>query len=230
MKTLHHSILALAAGLTLFSCSGSSDKLIALSFDDGPNLTTTPLVLDVLKENKVPASFFLIGENINDETAVMMKRAVKQGCELENHSFRHNMMTMMSEEQIVKEVEGTSALIKQYVGREPEFFRPPYINLDQKMFDCIGLTFICGEGCQDWEPLVTTEERIRQMLEHAEDGQIVLLHDFEGNDNTVEALKTVIPELKARGYKFVTVSQLFKAKHVELDPDKDVIYTNVLKD
>lgn len=230
MNTIYRSILALASIFMFFSCSVGSDKLIALSFDDGPNLTTTPKVLDVLKENKVPASFFVIGENINDETAEMMKRAVKQGCEIENHSFRHNMMTMLPEEQIVKEIEGTSALVKQYVGREPEFFRPPYINLDQKMFDCIDLTFICGEGCQDWEPLVTTEERIKQMLEHAEDGQIVLLHDFEGNDNTVEALKTVIPELKAQGYKFVTVSRLFKAKHVELDPDKDVIYTNVLKD
>ena len=70
--------------------------LIALSFDDGPNDVTTPKVLDVLEEFQVPASFFVIGQNINDETAKQMTRAISLGCEIQNHSFTHGFMTQMS--------------------------------------------------------------------------------------------------------------------------------------
>lgn len=230
MKTFYRSLPALASLLVLFSCSRTPEKLIALSFDDGPNLVTTPKVLDVLEENGVKASFFLIGQNINDESAAMMLRAKSLGCDLENHSLTHSFMSSLTEEQIRDEIAQTSALIEKYIGEKPKFFRPPYINHNDLMHQCIDLTFICGQGCEDWESSVSAEERIRQMLEHAEDGQIVLLHDFEGNDNTVEALKTVIPELNAQGFKFVTVPELFEAKGIAPEPCNGKIYTNVLKD
>lgn len=224
-------IIAMAA-VVCISCSGNKEpeKLIALSFDDGPNLVTTPKVLDVLEENGITASFFLIGNNINDESAAMMKRAQKMGCDIENHSLTHSQMSMLTEEQIKDEIAATSALIKKYVGKEPEFFRPPYINHTDLMHQCIDLTFICGQGCQDWEADVTAEFRAKSVIENAADGQIVLLHDFEGNDNTVEALKTIIPELKAQGFKFVTVPELFKAKGIKPEPNNGKIYTNVLTD
>ncbi len=230
-KTILSVLLIMTSSICISSARNKTpEKLIALSFDDGPNLVTTPKVLDVLEENGIKASFFLIGNNISDESAAVMKRAKKMGCDLENHSLTHSQMSTLSEQEIRDEIAATSALVKKYVGRKPKFFRPPYINHNELMHKCIDLTFICGMGCTDWEPAVTAEQRAASVIKNAADGQIVLLHDMEGNDNTVEALKTIIPELKAQGFKFVTVPELFKAKGVKLEPNNGKIYTNVLTD
>ena len=87
------------------------------------------------------------------------------------------------------------------------------------------LTFICGAGCEDWVPEISAAVRAERILAHAEDGQIVLLHDMPGNTNTVEALKTVIPELKKRGFSFVTVRQLFAETGITPVPGR--LYSNV---
>lgn len=201
---------------------------IALSFDDGPNLTTTPAVLDVLEANGVPASFFVIGQNINDESAEMMKRAVSLGCEIENHSLTHTHMPTLTAEQIADEIAQTSALVKKHIGREPQFFRPPYISVNDTMHEVISLPFICGHGCNDWVSDVTAEQRLTTLLDEISDGDIILLHDFEGNEATAKALKTFIPEMKARGYGFVTVSELFRIKDVNPVPHADIVYTNLI--
>lgn len=221
---------ACTAALVVSACGPKDEKLIALSFDDGPNLVTTPQVLDVLAENGISASFFVEGQYINDTTAAMMLRAVDLGCDIENHSWSHQPMSTLSDEEINTEIYNTSALVEKYTGRAPRFFRPPYIDHNKLMHSLIVLTFICGQGCDDWVPEVTAQQRADSVIAHAADGQIVLLHDFEGNTNTVEALKTIIPELKARGFRFVTVPELFEAKGVALEPNNGKIYTNVLTD
>ncbi len=198
---------------------------IALSFDDGPNTTITPQVLDLLEEHGIRASFFLIADNITPASARVARRAWDMGCDLENHSRTHSFMNQQTPEQIREEVRFCTDKIVEITGREPAFFRPPYIAINQTLFDNVDLTFICGAGCEDWEPSVTAEERIERILKNAEDGQIVLLHDMQGNENTVEALKTVIPVLKARGFTFVTVPQLFQETGVV--PVRNRIYTNV---
>ena len=98
----------------------------------------------------------------------------------------------------------------EITGEAPKFFRPPFIAVNQTMYDNIDLTFICGAGCEDWVPTVSAQERIERVLANAEDGQIVLLHDMQWNQNTADALKVIIPELKKRGFEFVTVAQLFE--------------------
>ncbi len=198
---------------------------IALSFDDGPNTTLTPLVLDLLEKEGIRASFFLIADNITPASARVARRAFDMGCDLENHSRTHGFMSKMTPERIREEVRYCTERILEICGEAPKFFRPPYIDLSQDLFNTVDLTFICGAGCEDWEPRVSAEERVRRILENAEDGQIVLLHDMEGNVNTLEALKTVIPELKRRGFDFVTVPQLFRETGVR--PVKNRIYTNV---
>ena len=95
------------------------------------------------------------------------------------------------------------------------------------MYDNIDLAFICGVGCEDWVPTVTAEQRAERVLANAEDGQIVLLHDMQWNQATVDALKVILPELKNRGFEFVTVSRLFKEKNVT--PQKGWLYSNVLQ-
>lgn len=202
-------------------------KYIALTFDDGPNTTTTNEVLDMLEKHGVIASFFLIGNNINDESAKAVKRAYDMGCEINNHSRTHSNMTELSAEEIQAEYEYTDEKVFEITGEHTRFFRPPYIAVHQIVFDNIDVPFIAGIGANDWEDRITAEMRAKMILKQAKDGDIILLHDAEGNSMTVEALDTIIPELQKQGYKFVTVSELFKAKGIE--PDMEKVYTNVMQ-
>ena len=201
--------------------------IIALTFDDGPNTVITPQVLDLLEEHGILASFFLIAQNITPESAEVVRRAKAMGCDIENHTLTHPFMDKLSLEEIRKEVDTCTEKIVAITGEEPKFFRPPFIAVSKEMYDNIDMTFICGAGCEDWVPTVTAEQRAERVLANAEDGQIVLLHDMQWNQFTVDALKTIIPELKKRGYEFVTVTQLFERKNVT--PQRGWLYTNVLQ-
>lgn len=200
---------------------------IALTFDDGPNTVTTPQVLDLLEEHQIPASFFLIASNINPDSASVVRRALSLGCEIENHSVTHQPMDKMTPGEIRREISECSARITEITGRDPAFFRPPFISVSQTLFDTVPLFFICGFGCEDWVPTVSAEERARRVLSGARDGELFLLHDSLNNVNTVEALKTVIPALKAQGYTFHTVSGLFRACGVAPVPGR--LYSNVFQ-
>jgi len=226
MKILSKIVLSLSAALVLMSFTPKDEeKYVALSFDDGPNLITTPAMLDMLKKHDVVASFFVVGDSINDQTKEVMKRAISQGCEIENHSRTHNHMNRMEEEAVKAEISFTSAAVEEVTGRKPEYFRPPYISVNQDMYDWIDLTFISGKGCNDWDAKYDKDFRVNGMLKAAEPGTIFLLHDFVGNDATVQAIDEVIPALKAQGYTFVTVSQLFKL--LKSEGDGQTIYSVV---
>ena len=201
--------------------------IIALTFDDGPNTVITPQVLDTLEENGAVGTFFLIAQNITPESAEVVRRAKAMGCDIENHSLTHGFMNQMSVEQIRAEVQACTDKIIEITGEAPKFFRPPFIAVNREMYDNIDLTFICGCGCEDWVPTVTVQERIDRVLANAEDGQIVLLHDMQWNQNTADALKVIIPELKKRGFRFVTCAQLFEEKGVT--PQRCWLYSNALQ-
>lgn len=201
-------------------------KLVALTFDDGPNTTTTVKVLDKLEEYDVVASFFLIGQNITKYTIPIMKRQLEMGCELNNHSWSHLNMSSMKPAELKKEIKDTSDKIKEAVGVTPKFFRPPFIATSTAMYQNIKLPFINGINGSDWEGNKSAQDRANAILKQMKDGSIILLHDFTGNDKTVEALDLLIPELQRQGYVFVTVSQLFEYKGV--DPNKENMLWSVI--
>lgn len=207
----------------------STEKIIALTFDDGPNTITTPQVLDIIEKHGVPASFFVCGDNITPESAEVMKRAAKLGCEIHNHSRTHSDMTGMSPEDIKAEIDFTSDKIEEVVEIRPRFFRPPYIAVNEKMHEVIDLTFICGLGAEDWLDEISAEERYNRIISQASDGLVILLHDSvidsKCNVKTVSAVDMIIPELQRQGYKFVTVSQLFEMKNAV--PKRGEMYTIV---
>ncbi len=188
---------------------------ISLTFDDGPNTVTTAKVLDILEQYNIKASFFLIGNLINEDSKKMIEREVKLGCTIENHSWTHSFMDKMSAEVIRDEIKKTSDLIEEITGDKPQFFRPPFIQVNDTMWDNIDLPFICGQGVEDWVPEVSAEERAKRVLESACDGEIILLHDLLGNDNTVEAMKIFIPKLIEMGAEFMTVREIFKSCGVD---------------
>lgn len=200
-------------------------KLVALTFDDGPNLDITPLVLDKLEDHGVVASFFLIGNNISENTKPVMERQLELGCEIANHSWSHKDMKQFTPEELIDEIDKTNEIIKEMVGVTPLFFRPPYISTSPTMYEAIDLAFINGIGCNDWVSTVTAEERADKVLSTVKDGDIILLHDFNGNKNTVDALDDIIQGLIDDGYALVTVSKLFELKGV--DPNvENKIWTN----
>ncbi len=202
-------------------------KLIALTFDDGPNTTTTNDVLDILEEYDAKASFFLIGDNINAESAVSVKRAFDMGMEIDNHSKTHSNMSKMSAEELNEEISYVDEKVKEITGEPTKFFRPPFIDVSQGMYDAIDLPFICGIDCQDYMANVTAQERADYILNGAKDGVIVLLHDAAGNQQTVDALKIVMPKLVEQGYEFVTLTELFERQGET--PKHNILYSNVAK-
>ncbi len=200
---------------------------IAITFDDGPNATTTMEILDVLEKYQVRASFFLIGTNINDESAKSVKRAYDLGCDIENHSKTHSYMDKMTADEIKDEVAYVNDKVKEITGTTPKFFRPPYIAVNNTMYDNIDMTFISGYGCNDWEDRVTAEYRAKYLEKKAADGVIFLLHDAEGNSKTVEALDKAIPILLEKGFQFATISELFELKGVEISGTDINIYSEL---
>ncbi len=202
--------------------SGSSinpnGKMIALTFDDGPSSTTSQ-VLDILDKYGVKATFFLIGQNINGNTRSILERQNAAGHELANHSYTHSDMTNMDWGSIQNEINQTNNLIKQYTGQTAKFFRPPYISVNNTMYSAIDMAFVQGTMHNDWDGTSSSSQIANSVTRGVKDGQIILLHDFQGNSATVNALPSIIENLQSQGYQFVTMSELFqyKGKNANVD-------------
>lgn len=204
-------------------------KYISLTFDDGPNLgddSTMNDMLDILEKHGVTASFFLIGNKINENNIKVIKRAFEMGCDIENHSWTHPVMSDLSKEEIQKEYELCDQAIIKITGKKPEFFRPPFMAVSPLMHEVIETPFICGVGCQDWEADVSAEERFNKLMQARKDGVLYLLHVMEKNTATLEAVDRIIPILKEEGYTFVTVPQMFKIKD-QANPKKGQLWSLV---
>lgn len=189
-------------------------KLVALTFDDGPS-NVTEKVLDILEENKIVGTFFLIGELVTPDKKATLERQVALGCEIANHSFTHQDMSKMSAEVIREEIDKTSQVIREMVNVETKFFRPPFILMSDTMYDTIPFPFICGADSRDWDPTTTAQDRINNVLNGVSDGSLVLMHDLKDNVKTLEALPVIIEKLREQGYEFVTASQIFEAKGID---------------
>lgn len=214
ISMLFAAALAVSSGFSVPSTARAEteEKLIALTFDDGPNTYTTPQVLDLLEAYDARASFFLIGDNITAESAEVVNRAHAMGCEINSHSRTHSDMAEMTEEEIRAEMEYVDDAVYDIIGEYPRFFRPPYLSVSQTMYDAIDIPFITGLSSGDSSSEKTAQDVADTVLSLAKDGAIVLMHDFYGNDKTVEALQTILPELQSQGYAFVTLTELFERK------------------
>ena len=137
----------------------SYNKVVALTFDDGPDTTLTPLVLDKLEKYGVVATFMVIGQKLNDSTSSVIKRMVNMGCEIGNHSWTYSTMTGMSEAEIRKSVNDTNAAIERYSGTKAKFFRAPNLATNNTMLNAIDLTFVGGVTCDDWIQSTTAQQR-----------------------------------------------------------------------
>lgn len=191
------------------------EKIIALTFDDGPDEVFTPQVLDILKKNDVKATFFLVGENLKQNKEIV-KRQFEEGHEIGNHTYTHINVAKSGYDKVYEEITKTQEEIKEIIGVEPKLFRPPYRAMSRHMCDIVknkNMNIILWSNLdpRDWSnpgvySIVNTIES------KVENGNIILLHDYNNLRNsksqTIQALESVIPYLKEQGYKFVTISEL----------------------
>ncbi|WP_068498746.1 polysaccharide deacetylase family protein [Paenibacillus kribbensis] len=191
----------------------TSRKVIALTFDDGPDEIKTPAILDLLKQYDAKATFFVVGSRV-EKLPHIVKREREEGHDVGNHTFHHSSFHRISRNKALSEMDQGQASIVQATGTETHLFRPPggsYTDSLVKLSKEKGLKMILWSWHQDtldWRrPGV---HRIaNKVLRNARNGDIVLMHDYVyKSTQTVEALKIILPELKKRGFTFVTVSEL----------------------
>jgi peptidoglycan/xylan/chitin deacetylase (PgdA/CDA1 family) len=184
-------------------------SFIALTFDDGPNATLTPKLLDLLAARHLKATFFVVGQNAADHPEIL-KRAVREGHEIGNHSWSHPNLGKMSDEAVRRELQKTEDAIVAAIGKKPVLMRPPYgsITARQKKWihDEFGYRIILWDvDPLDWKrpgPSVVTA----RILKETKAGSIVLSHDI--HPPTIEAMPATFDQLMKKGFKSVTVTEL----------------------
>jgi peptidoglycan/xylan/chitin deacetylase (PgdA/CDA1 family) len=180
------------------------EKYVALTFDDGPSPHTTPKILEILQEEKIPATFFMVGKQVQTFPKVAEK-VHALGYEIGNHSYSHGVITKQG--HMKEELEKTGTILKQ-LGVTPLWFRPPYglANKElKKISQDLGMQMVLWTvDSQDWHTR-SSEEILHNIKKDLKPGAIILMHDTKLS--TVSALKTVIQELKKKGYTFVSLSQ-----------------------
>ncbi|MFF8288783.1 polysaccharide deacetylase family protein [Streptomyces sp. NPDC016309] len=188
---------------------------IALTFDAGPG-KDTPHLLDILKEKKVPATFFLLGQRHVDRYPDVVRRIAAEGHEVANHTWTHQILTDLEPDEIRQELSRTQDAIADITGRKPTLMRPPQGRTDETVADIsreLGLAQVLWSvTAKDYS--TTDSALIRQRtLDGAKKDGIILLHDIY--DGTVPAVPGIIDELKRRGFTFVTVPQLLAPAKAE---------------
>lgn len=199
--------------------------MIALTFDDGPS-KKTERILDVLEQYNAHATFFVVGTQL-EKFPELTKRASDLGCEVGNHTYNHKNLTKISPDEIREQINGVNALVLEATGKEIALVRPPYGAgiKDETVKENVPYPLIMWTiDTLDWSTR-DTESTIAAIRQDVKDGSIVLMHDLY--DATAAAVETIVPELIEQGYQLVTVSEMFAAKGIVLEPGK--YYRNAFK-
>ena len=181
--------------------------VVALTFDDGPNASSTPILLDGLKERKVRATFFLIGENVEkDENEKIVKRMYEEGHLIGNHTYTHCNLSKLGTGEAKKELEQTDTVIEKITGKQPVFARASYGELPVDSEQDLSRIYIGWTvDPLDW----MTEDTgavVKTVVEEINPGDVILLHDCY--PSSVQAAIRIVDLLQGKGYEFVTVDHL----------------------
>ncbi len=189
------------------------DKLIAITFDDGPSTYTDSLLND-LNRYKARASFFVLGKNAKAYPDAL-KKIVCSGHEIANHSFSHPNLARYSNNNVLSQIDTTDNIVHQYTGENISLFRPPYGSYNKNTLSLLKnrkkAVIMWSVDTLDWKHKNATYVK-NYILNHAKDGDIVLLHDI--HKTTVDGFKQALPILIDRGFKLVTVSELMDLRSI----------------
>jgi cellulose synthase/poly-beta-1,6-N-acetylglucosamine synthase-like glycosyltransferase/peptidoglycan/xylan/chitin deacetylase (PgdA/CDA1 family)/spore germination protein YaaH len=209
---------------------GYAPKKVVLTFDDGPDPDFTPRILDILKAEKVPAAFFVVG-SMAEKNIQLLRREYEEGYEIGNHTFFHPDISTISLKRVILELNSTRKLIESVTGRSTILFRPPF-NADaepQTLAEVIPVAesrrqsyITIGESIDpwDWQPGVTADSIIARTIRQKDNGSMILLHDAGGDtrEETVKALPAIIHYFKSHGYEFTTIADVLGKTKDDLMP------------
>ncbi len=201
--------VAKPAERVVFSSMAIAQPQIAMTFDDGPHPQHTPRLLDILRERNIKATFFVLGSCVKQNPGVL-RRIQAEGHEIGNHSWKHPVLSGLKEPKIFDELEQTQDVVEGVTGIRMNLMRPPYgaLTLSQKWWvnrvwnHRVILWDVDSLDWQHHDPLKTQ----RIILETTKPGSIILCHDIHGT--TIDAMPATLDALTAKGFSFVTVSEL----------------------
>jgi polysaccharide deacetylase family sporulation protein PdaB len=190
-------------------------KVVALTFDDGPDAVYTPMILEVLHRNRVLATFFVLGSQV-DKYPNVMQWIQKAGHEIGNHGYHHYDLHKLTEQEVYDEIKRTEKSILKTTGILAQYYRPPGGVMTHDVMNAVqssGYDIIhWSVDPRDWSLARTASVIADSVKQHVTSGDIILFHDGGLNQRqTVAALQELITDLRSRGYKFVTISQLLDA-------------------
>jgi polysaccharide deacetylase family sporulation protein PdaB len=192
----------------------TEDKVIALTFDDGPDALNTAPILDLLEKYDAKATFFLVGNKV-ERNPELVKRELAQGHELANHTYSHSYLgNKTTADNMKKDILRAEKVIFSITGQKCRFFRPPGGYLNERLVNTaveqgyIVVMWSWHQDSRDWST-PGVKKIVDSVLNRVQNGDIVLFHEYvEGKTQTIAALEQILPELKKRGYHCVTISEL----------------------
>ncbi|MBU3182896.1 polysaccharide deacetylase family protein [Clostridium psychrophilum] len=188
----------------------TKNKVVALTFDDGPDPVNTPKIIKVLRSNNVQGTFFCIGEQIESCKSII-KQAYDNGDVIANHSWSHKDFTTINESEIKNEVTLTENEISNVIGKRSTLIRPPYGDINEDAQNSLTAlnykSVIWSTDTLDWEQREASNI-VKNVVNNVRPGEIILMHCNEDKKATTEALPQTISKLKQMGYSFVTVDKL----------------------
>ena len=197
---------------TLFVNGFTKEKKVCLTFDDGPDLVSTPKALNILKENNIKASFFFIGQSVKLYPNVV-KETFKDGNLVLSHSYSHPEFTKLGEEDINKQLQMTENEIFKIVEKKPAIVRPPFGDVNQETIDILSkanyTTVLWSIDTLDWSQR-EKDNIVNNVVTNVRPGEIILMHTAGDKNTSMEALPEIIIKLKEMGYTFVTLDDLLK--------------------
>ena len=193
----------------------SSKKLVAFSFDDGPNGDTTKRIVAALKRYNAHATFFVVGNRTKTEKQRdAMNACIEAGCEIGNHTYAHTKLTALSESELRKAIEDCNDAVEEAVGKRTSLLRPPGGSTNQFVRDNAGYPLIkWAVDTRDWESR-DKDQVLAHLKSETFDGAIVLMHDLY--ESTADAVEEILPWLYDQGYQVVSVSELMAARGVNM--------------
>ncbi len=192
-----------------YSSCNVEGKFVAMTFDDGPHAQNTPRLLDILKQRGIKATFFVVGQNAAEYPDIL-KRIVAEGHELANHSYTHPLLASLGESALRDQLDKTHQAVLNATGVSMKVMRPPYGALNEPQRRWTNANFGYKIILWDVDPLdwkYRDASRVEnEILGHAKAGSIILSHDI--HKSTVDAMPSTLDALVAKGFSFVTVSEL----------------------